>query len=157
MNNASHARMDPAIVKDRFGYARRHSEFAATLFKMQVKEGRYCVHEHPRSVSSWQDDCINEVPAVKGVQRVIGDQCQYGSKAKGTDGEGPARKTTGFMTSPPCKALQLQRRCPIGARYKVHKHVQMDGGRAKAAQVYPPELCRVVCRGLIKHMALSHL
>ena len=61
---------------------------------------------------------------MRGVDKVIGDQCCYGLKAKGEEGKGPARKSTGFMTNSPCIALQLRRRCPNRVGYQVHRHVQ---------------------------------
>ena len=83
---------------------------------------------------------------------VVADQCCYGLKAKGTNGEGPARKTIGFMMNSPCIALQLQRRCPNRIGCKMHNHVQLEGGKTKKAQVYPPELCKAVCGGLVKQI-----
>ena len=83
---------------------------------------------------------------------MVGDQCRYGLVAKGQEGYGPARKSTGFMTNSPCIALQLQRRCPNRDGYQIHKHVRLERGRTKAAQVYPLELCKVICRGLIKQI-----
>ena len=29
----------------------------------------------------------------------------------------------------------------------MHHHVRLENGRANAAQVYPPELCRAICQG----------
>ena len=90
-----------------------------------------------------------EVLNIKGVNEVVGDQCRYGLVAKGDEGYGPARKTTRFMTKSQCIALQLRRMCPNKGGHQIHKHEQLDGGRAKAAQLYPPELCRAVCQGLM--------
>lgn len=146
MNQANHARMPVEVVRQRFEYARRHLEFATKLYKIQTQEGRYFLHEHPESASSWQEKSVREVFNIKGVQRVVGDQCRYGLVARGANGYGPARKSTGFMTNSPCVALQLQRRCPNRGGYKVHTHVQLQGGKTKAAQRYPPELCKAICR-----------
>ena len=43
-----------------------------------------------------------------GVQRVVGDQCQYGLKSKDDLGEGPARKRIGFLTNSVCIARRLE-------------------------------------------------
>ena len=112
MNNINHARMPTEVVRQRFEHARRHLEFATKLYKIQAQEGRYFLHEHLESVSSWQERCVQEVLNIKGVKKVMGDQCRYGLTAKGNNGPGPARKATGFMTNSPCIALQLKRRCP---------------------------------------------
>ena len=140
INNVNHARMDPSVVKGRFAYARRHLEFAMKLYKLQIQEGRYFLHEHPESASSWDERCVREVLGMKGVNKVIADQCRYGMRSKDKNGEGPARTSIGFMINSPCIAMQLQRRCPNRGGYNIHKHVLLQGGRARAAQVYPPDL-----------------
>ena len=155
MNRMNHAKMPAEVVKQRFEYARRHLEFAMKLYKLQAQEGRYFLHEHPESASSWQEKCVRDILKMKGVERVVGDQCRYGLVSKGREGYGPARKTIAFMTSPPCIASQLQRRCPNRGGHYIHQHIRLDGGRAKAAQVYPPELCKAICEGLIKQMEVD--
>ena len=93
-----------------------------------------------------------KVMAMKGVKKVVADQCRYGLQSKGEGGLGPARKATGLMTNSPCIALQMQRRCPNRNGYQIHKHVQLYGGRARAAQIYPPGLCRAICKGLVDQL-----
>ena len=36
-----------------------------------------------------------------------------------------------------------------------HEHVILINGRAKAAQVYPPQVCRAVCQGLIEQIEMD--
>ena len=105
MNNVTHAKMAKEVVQERFVYARRHLEFATKRYKFQIQGGRYFLHEHPESASSWNETCIKEVMKMEGVRKVIGDRCRYGLKSKGKNGEGPARKSIGFMTNSPCIAL----------------------------------------------------
>ena len=128
MNHANHARMGPEIVEARFRHARRHLEFAAKFYKLQVQGGRYLLHEHPESASSWRERSINEVLETEGVMKVIGDQCRYGLRPRDEQGEGAAKEPTGFMKNPPCVAVQLKRSCPNRAGYQVHRHVQVQGG-----------------------------
>ena len=56
------------------------------------------------------------------------------------------------MTNSPCIARKLSQKCPNTREHTVHDHVVLINGRAKAAQVYPPALCRAVCSGLIEQM-----
>ena len=149
MSNINHPK------KERFAHARRHLKFAAHLYRLFVQGGRYLLHEHPESASSWQEQCIQEVLRLEGVQKVIRDQCRYGLRAKGTDGDGPAREATVFMTNSLCTTLQLQRRSPNREGDAIHKHIQLDGGKATVAQVYPPGLCRAVCRVLIEQIRVD--
>ena len=80
------------------------------------------------------------------VTRTLTHMCQFGmtSNIGGKGSElGPVLKPTGFMTNSPCIASQLARVCPGD-----HKHVHLVGGRAAGAAIYPPGLCRAICRGL---------
>ena len=36
-----------------------------------------------------------------------------------------------------------------------HTHVRLDRGRARAAQIYPPGLCKAVCKGLIEQFEVD--
>ena len=132
-------------------------EFCSTLYEIQWKEGRYLLHEHPESASSWHEKCIKRLLAHQGVVRVVGDQCQYGLKSHDGQREGPARKSSGFMTNSPCIAKRLSKRCLNGSGMKVHDHVILINGRAKAAQVYPPEVCRAICQGLIEQIEADRM
>ena len=72
----------------------------------------------------------------------------YGLQTRYKDTTGLARKRIGFMTNSVCIAQQLERRCPNKEGYIVHRHIRLESGRTKAAQVYPKELCRAICQGL---------
>ena len=52
------------------------------------------------------------------------------------------------MTNAPCIAQALSKRCPDIRAHRVHDHIRLEGGRTKAAQPYPPELCHAICKGL---------
>ena len=84
--------------------------------------------------------------AREDVTRTLTHVCQFGMKSniggKGSE-LGPVLKPTGFMTNSPCIGSQLARVCPGD-----HKHVHLVGGRAAGAAIYPPGLCRAICRGL---------
>ena len=91
----------------------------------------------------------------QGVVRVVGDQCRYGFMSSDGHREGPARKRTGFMINSPCVAKTLDLQRPNQKGQVVHGHVVLINGRAKAAQVYPPKLCRAVCEGLIEQLEVD--
>ena len=84
----------------------------------------------------------------EGVMKVTADQCQYGLKSRDNNREGPARKSTSFMTNSPCVAAKLTRRCPNRDGTRVHNHVVLQAGRTRAAQIDPPGLCRAICLGI---------
>ena len=148
MNNVNHARMFAEIVKQRFVEARKHLEFCTKLYNFQRDAGRSFVHEHPESAYSWQEECTMKLMSKEGVLKTTADQRRYGLKREDTNGKGLARKSTSFMTNPPCIARRLSRLCPNRKGVMVHKHVILQGGKTRAAQVYPPGLCRAICLGL---------
>ena len=74
--------------------------------------------------------------------------CQFGMTAPitGWKGEvGHVKKSTGFMSSSRFVAEELNRYCDGS-----HDHVHLVDGKAAAAQVYPPDLCRAMLRGTAK-------
>ncbi len=68
------------VVKE---YGRKHLEFCMKLYKAQVNQGLYFLHEHPDGASSWNEVCVREVRMMEGVERVTGDMCTCGMKQKG--------------------------------------------------------------------------
>ena len=126
--------------------AKRHVAFCAKIYKHQIDNNRYFLHEHPWLAKSWSLDCIKEIEAMRGVVRIRLDMCQFGmtSHWDKKDGPiGPVLKPTGMLTNSWCLQLELAKRCP-----RDHEHVHLVGGRAAAAQEYPRELCESICRGL---------
>ena len=62
--------------------------------------------------TSWKVESIASIERQSGVQRVQGDQCQYGAEARSGPGKGqPIMKPTGFMTNSPMVARALSKRC----------------------------------------------
>ena len=150
MNNIKHAKTTEADKQIKMDYGRRHLEFCIKSYEVQWREGRYFLHEHPDSASAWHEECVRNMLRRHGVTRVAGDQCQYGFKFHEGQREGFARESVVFMTHACCIAKRLSRTCPNTREERPHNHVTFINGRAKAAQVYPVQLCRVVCRGFIE-------
>ena len=85
MNNANFSRMDPKVVNNYMAYGRQHLKFCATRYKLQQDNGRYFLHEHPQSASSWKETCIKQLLKNEGVEPVVADQCCYGSSSPARD------------------------------------------------------------------------
>ena len=138
-------------------YGRRRLEFCMRLYELQWREERYFLHEHPQAASSWKEECVRKMLRRQGVVKVTGDQCRFGLKSNDGHKEGLARKRTSFMTNSPCIANKLNRRCPNEKGQQVHEHVILINGRAKAAEIYPPVLCRAVCEGLVGQLGADRM
>ena len=54
------------------------------------------------------------------------------------------------MTNARCIANRLERK-----RTGMHRHVVLLNGKAKAAEVYPEELCKEIVKGLIEQMEVD--
>ena len=148
----NHPKMPKEVVQQRLERARNHLKCCTKLYAIQIRQGRYFLHEHPAGAASWQEECIQNILGNHGVMHVKADQCQYGLMSKDGLGEGLVRKTTGFMTNAQCVAVELTRKCPNRNGKMAHRHVTLEGGRTRPAQVYPDELCRAICRGMINQI-----
>ena len=96
--------------------------------------------------TSWSLSEIDPLLAHDDVQKIQTHMCQFGmtSRTKGVGSEfGPVLKPTGFMTNSPCIARELARICP-----RDHIHVNLVGGRAAGAAIYPEKLRLAICKGL---------
>ena len=90
MNNINYSRMTGQERQQRLNYGRRHLKFCTKFYEIQWGEGRYLLHEHPNSASSWQEACINRILRRQGVVCVVGDQCRYGLRSSDGKQEGLA-------------------------------------------------------------------
>ena len=137
-------------------------EFVAELYREQVDGGRYFLHEHRLYASSWGIPAIEAIRKMTGVQRVHGDQCQFGAEV----GDGPAtgqpvKKPSGFMTNSACIATALIRTRQgtrgLCSRPKGSRHEPCSGKVAATAQVYPRSLCRAVLKGATNQLKTDGL
>ena len=134
-----------------------HLDFVAELYAEQMAGGRYFLHEHPDGASSWALPSIQAIKQLAGVQRVRGDQCQYGAEVRSGPHSGePIMKPSGFMTNSAQIAACLSARCEgksgMCSRPKGGLHRLCSGRLAREAAKYPPGLCRAVLRGIRNQM-----
>ena len=127
-----------------------HLSFCSRLYREQMAHGRYFLHEHPKSATSWKLGCMTELSNDPMLLTAEIDQCAYGLRSKDKEGEGPAKKPTRFLTNSVAMQQALSKKCQGCVR-----HVQLVEGRASAAQEYPRELCRAVTRGIIEQARLD--
>ena len=117
------------------------------LYKIQVNQGLYFLHEHPAGASSWKNEKVEEIMKIKNVKRVVAHMCQYGMTQEDENGTGWIKKPTAFMTNSEKIADRLQRKC-----VNLHRHIQLISGRAKQAEIYPDELCKQIVKGVVDQM-----
>eukprot|EP00973_Karenia_brevis_P035276 4865280-Karenia_brevis.AAC.1 len=140
--------MDPAVATEKWNEAIRHLNFCVHLYKLQIRGGRYFLHEHPLTATSWQAPSIKEVMKQYGVIATNINMCAYGMQSTDEQGTSYVYKPTQFLTNSPAIAEKLADKCSNKTSRWPHRHVHLVNGRAKKAQVYPPGLCKAICHGL---------
>ena len=149
---------DPVAMQRAYVQACIHMTFVTSLYQDQLEEGRYFLHEHPQWASSWQLKCVTDLLNLPGVERVRGDQCQYGAKAPhGPEVGNPVMKPTGFMSNSPEVLSALSRRChgTRGLCSSGQPHATCQGSITKEMAKYPRELCRAVLRGITAQLKVD--
>ena len=118
------------------------------LYQMQIDAGRYFLHEHPASATSWPEACIQTIMAQDGVDVSIIDQCQYGQAT--VDGQ-PIQKATKWMSNSPRILQMLQKRCSgrggSCSRPRGGQHQHVSGRVCRKSQEYPFELRKAILMG----------
>ena len=143
----NYKKMAAEDVRAKLEEGRLHLGFVASLYRDQIKRGKYFLHEQPATAMSWKEEAIeNLIKANPSVHLVTADQCAYGLLTPSAAEPGtmaPALKPTKFLTNSELMANQLSRRCS-----KDHQHQPLVGGRCKDAAMYPAGLVRAILRGI---------
>ncbi len=149
---------DPDVARRDQIRALVHLEFVASLYLDQVAGGRFFLHEHPDGATSWAEPCIESLLDLPGVERVRGDQCQYGQEVQFGNYKGqPIKKPTGFLSNAPRLLSRLGKRCEgrVGwecSRKQGGTHQLCSGRVAKEAARYSKELCQAIIKGMIDEL-----
>ena len=121
------------------------------MYREQLRAGRYFLHEHPSTATSWSVPCIEKLIEMPEVLVAKADQCMFGLTSQDKLGVAPAKKPTNFMTNSPEVHKLLNKKCDGSCP----RHVLLMEGRAKAGAVYPKKLCRTVLRGVVNQMKID--
>ena len=148
--NLNWSRMSPEERDRRMREAKMHLEFVVSMYNEQANNGRYWLHEHPKGARSWKEKCMVELLMRPESTRVETHMCRFHMGSRDHQGEGKVLKPTYFATNCGGVAEELDRQCLNREGGEQHRHVPLLNGRAKAAQVYPPELCKAICRGFLR-------
>ena len=148
---------DPEAMRRAKRRAIQHIEFMISIYEEQIAGGRHFLHEHPMFATSWQLSRMKQLMETDGVERVRGDQCQFGATAaRGPKQGGPILKPTGFLSNSPAVLRALSRRCTgrhgMCSRAEGGRHVVVEGVVAKDSAIYPRGLCRAMLRGVAEQL-----
>ena len=103
-------------------------QFSVDVYWDQVARGKFFLHEHLATDSSWGLPMIWELAVHPGVTIATGDICRWGmhlvehKETQGIDQSILVKKPTKWMTNCPSLATLLSARCAGG-----HEHSRLDG------------------------------
>ena len=117
----------------------RHMRFAIKLYRLQAENGRFFIHEHPNSASSWKLPEMIELMQNLNINKVVGHMCRYGMHRKDAEGDGLVKKPTGFPSNSKFVRDQLQNKC-LGDIVMSHSWA-VEPGHAKSTQTSFAEPC----------------
>ena len=129
---------DPKVVEGKLAAGRAHMKFCFEMYELQRKN--FFEHEHPSTATSWSLPFVLEMLLRDDVNLVEVDMCNFGMMSSDAEGEGLVRKRTKILTDSDEVAKRVARKCT-----KDHRHVNLIGGRAKRAQLYPRAFSRAFC------------
>ena len=137
--------------------ATMHMNFVTELYCEQVNNGRFFLHEHPAMASSWQLRCMKNLMSIPGVERVVGDQCQYGQSSIEPRCAGyPVKKPTGWLSNSKEILRGLDKRCTgkngMCSKIPGQMHAPCSGRTAKGAAKYSRELCKAILGGMRRQL-----
>ena len=64
--------------------------FAVAVYRLQAREGRHFLHEHPAGATSWSHPAISKLRAQPGVDAVVSHMCAFGMETTSAGGNGRA-------------------------------------------------------------------
>ena len=71
-------RMHPTKWQSMMDKGLRHMRFAIKLYRLQAEQGRWFLHEHPNSATSWKMPEMASLMSDLELQRTVGHMCRYG-------------------------------------------------------------------------------
>ena len=91
--------------------AQKHVKFCLELYEMQRSAGRYFLHEHPNTATSWQMPEVVAFASQSDVETAVCDMCAYEMKVRDGEGEAYARKSIRLMSTAPQVLKWLRKTC----------------------------------------------
>jgi hypothetical protein len=113
--------------------AKEHVKSCVEIYKMQMCAGRYFLHEHPNSASSWNMPEVADMVAHADVDVVTCDMCAYGLKVTDKIGEALVEKRTRLMSNSPEIIKRVGLQCGHRTAQdtgEMHRHADTTCGRA---------------------------
>ena len=153
IHNIMSAWVDPEKRAFNLEKGRHHLRVSVDAYKRQLDRGRFFLHEHPWSASSWEEPEMKKLTSDERVYVVKGPMCKWNLKPPGdqpVDGVPHYHlKETGWVTNSKKLADTLQGVCSnVDGSRPLHRHVRLLGGLGHIARIYTPELVAAILQAL---------
>ena len=111
LQNLRKSKRNQAEFQRKLEVAKKHVRFCVSLYEIQMAEGRYFLHEHPRNATSWAMAEVVELANTEGVATTTCDMCAFGMEITDRQGRALVEKAIKFLTSSPEVCRHINRRC----------------------------------------------
>ena len=130
--------------------------FIVKVCKFQDSRGRYYLLENPAGSLAWIfDGILARLLSSAHGKFAIGDQCAYGKVDK--DSGRPVKKATGWLSNSEVLLNYVGKRCQcLWGSHEVIIGRNSFGSRSAQAAAYPKELCRSICKGVLRQMEIDY-
>ena len=118
LQNLNRGKQDPEKMARDDAQDEALLHFAAKVYEDRHSKGRWFLHEHPWSATSWQDKRVMEVASLPGVFIARGEMCVWGLKAADPDGQSNAWPHGDDPTPELSLLCASKRRCKTRGRRK---------------------------------------
>jgi hypothetical protein len=154
LQSINYAKMHPDRVRAILTRARMHLNFVCSLYEEQVQGGRYFIHEHPATATSWEEPAVKRVMNLPEVRVSRADACQYGIEGIYRGESMPVKKPTKWLSNMRGVNEALSKTCTGqgGLCSNGKSHASCTGSRAEQAAIYPLKLCRAILTGIRNHI-----
>ena len=82
LQNLRNGKRDEDLFQKKLEDAKKHVRFCVEIYRMQIASGRFFLHEHPNSASSWAMPEVVGLAMLAGVDTAVCDMCAYGMVAE---------------------------------------------------------------------------
>ena len=133
MQNTNQKYHDTPEWQNRYAEGLTLLQFSVEVYWDQISRGKFFLHEHPATASSWDLSMIRELAEHPGVTIVTGDMCRWGmhlpeeSANQRTEQSVLVKRPTKWMTNSPALASTVGTRCTGG-----HEYSKLEGSKRTA-------------------------
>ena len=99
LQNLSRDKRNQGEYQEKLRIAKKQIQFCMEIYQMQMDRGKFFLHEHPDSASSWKLPEVQRMMNNRKVRTVKCDMCTFGMEATDKEGTALVRKRNKLMSN----------------------------------------------------------